>query len=172
MDNKKDIEKIIGIIGIQKLIDIAVPIIDLYLPVQYSPNGEYDNRYFFICLLDFTCNRVSWRKYKGSITHPINGVYLNQIHNKYVKNGIYEKIFEQVLSKYLKNNKEKKLKYQIIDSSFVANKGGMINKNNHLLTDHMKEKNNKIIEKNKNLPKNKRKRPHSLIDFNKYNGRT
>ena len=40
---------------------------------------------------------ASWNKYKGTINYPINGKYLNEIHNKFVKNGIYEEINKRML---------------------------------------------------------------------------
>lgn len=164
-------KKITQKLGINKLIDLAVPIIDLILPIKYSPHQKYDHKYFLICLIDFTTKNVSWNKYKGTIFHPINGKYLNQIHNKYVKYGVYNEINKQLLNNYLKKNREVKLKYQIVDSSFIANKGGLIKKNNKFLNDKVKKK-NKIIEKNnKKLPKKYHKRTESFIDYNRYNGR-
>ena len=91
-------------------VDFSVPIIDLIVPTKYSPNGRYDNRIFLICLIDFVNTQVSWRKYKGTHEYPIKGTYLNrirvrisrsvnshanyarEIHNKYVKNKVYEEI--------------------------------------------------------------------------------
>jgi hypothetical protein len=96
----------------------VVPIVDLLLPVKYSPNGKYDNRYFLMCIIDLTLNGVSWRRYKGSPSHPIDGCYLNEIHNNYKRNGVYEAINKQILNRYLKKGKEDKLRYQIIDSTF------------------------------------------------------
>ena len=68
--------------------------------------------------MNLVLNSVSWRKYEGSPLNPIKGIYLNQIHNKYKKNGVYKAINKQILNRYLKKGKEEKLKYQIIDSSF------------------------------------------------------
>jgi len=73
-------------------VDYSVHIIDLIVPIKYSPNGRYDNRIFLICLIDFVNTQVSWRKYKGTHEYPIKGTYLNRIHNKYVKNKVYEEI--------------------------------------------------------------------------------
>ena len=148
-----------------------VPIVDLLSPVKYSPAGKYDNRYFLLCLMNLVLNSVSWRKYEGSPLNPIGGKYLNQIHNRYKRDGVYKAINKQILNRYLKKGKEEKLRYQIIDSSFVANKGGSVKKNNHLLSDRAKNKNKKIQEMNKKLPKNEQKRLESFIDFNRYNGK-
>jgi hypothetical protein len=75
-------------------------------------------------LIDFVETRTSWNKYKGTIEYPINGKYLNQIHNKYINAGVYTEINKQILNKYLKRGREIKLKRQTIDFSFVSNKGG------------------------------------------------
>ena len=106
--------------SISNLIDIAVPIIDLLSPIKYSPHQKYDNRYFFNCIIDFIESGCYWSSYKGTINYPIDGKYLNQIHNKYVKKDVYEAINKQLLQTYLKKNKAKKLKEQIIDSSFYS----------------------------------------------------
>ena len=153
------------------LIDFAVPIIEFLLPIKYSPNQKYDNRYYITCIIDFINTGTSWNKYKGTIDHPIDGKYLNQIHNKFVKANVYEEINKQLLQKYLQKGKETKLRYQIIDSSFISNKGGSINKNNYLLSDQVKEKNRMIRKTNKKSSKKHKRREESFIDFNKYNGR-
>ena len=160
-----------NIVILKKLINQAVPIIDLLAPVKESPNGIFDNRYFLTCIIDFSSNGTYWTKYSGTKDHPINGKYLNAIHNKYSRCGVYDEINRQVLNKYLEKGKEQKLTDQIIDSSFIANKGGSIKKNNYLLSDKAKQKNKKIRKHNKNAPKNKRKREESFIDYNRYNGR-
>ena len=152
-------------------ISFAVRIIDLSIPIKSSPNQKYDHRYFLTCLIDFVKTSHSWNKFKGSLEFPINGKYLNQIHNKYIKHDVYNEINRQLLNKYLKESKELKLKYQIIDSSFIPNKGGSLKTNNYLLSESIKSKNINIRKLNKTLPKNKRKREESFIDFNKYNGR-
>lgn len=74
------------------------------------------------------------------------------------------------MEKYLKTDRESKLKYQSIDTSYIQNKQGTIN-NNHLLTNKEKQKNIKIIEENKKLPKRDQKRTINFIDFYRYNGR-
>lgn len=153
------------------IIDFAVPIIDLICPIKGSPNNKYDNKYFLICLINFIETNVSWNKYKGTKEYPINGKYLNQIHNKYQRMDVYEEIEKQLLNKYLKTDKECKLKNQIIDSSFIQNKQGCIKKNNYLLSDKEKYKNETIKKINKTLPKNKQLKKTNFIDFNKYNGR-
>ena len=153
------------------LIDFAVPIIDLICPIKYSPNGKYNNRYFINCLIDFLKIGISWNKYKGSHEYPINGKYLNQIHNRYKREGVYDEIEKHIKNKYLKTGREHKLKIQIIDSSFIQNKQGCIKNNNHLLSNEEQQKNIKIRENNKNLPKRKRKKERKFIDFNRYNGR-
>ena len=155
------------------LIDFAVPIIDLLSPIKYSPHQKYDNRYFLTCIINFIETGVSWSNYKGTINYPINGKYLNQIHNKYLKKGIYEEINKQLLTKYLNKNKAIKLKEQIIDSSFISNKAGYVNSqiNNNLLSTKVKQKNKKILEKNKTLLSKKKIKQETFIDFNKYNGR-
>ena len=53
------------------------------VPIKYSPNGEYTHRDFLTCLIDYATKNVSWRKYKGTIDCPIDGRYLNAIHNIY-----------------------------------------------------------------------------------------
>jgi len=121
-------------------IGFSVPIIDLIVPIKYSPNQKYDNKYFLICLMDFVSSCTSWSKYRGTIDHPINGRYLNKIYYKFIKHNVYNEINRQILEKYLKTGKEYKLKYQMIDSSFIANKGGSIKNNNHLLNDETKKK--------------------------------
>ena len=151
-------------------IDFCVPIIDYLCPIKYSPNGKYDNRYFITCLIDFIETSTSWRKYKGTILYPIDGKYLNQIHNKYLKCGVYDEINKQLVEKYLRTDKENKLKYQSIDSSYIQNKQGTIN-NNYLLSTKEKQKNKEILRNNKDLPKNQRKKLINYIDFYRYNGR-
>ncbi len=137
------------------MINFSVPIIDSLCPIKYSPNTKYDNRYFYTCILDFVDKQVSWRKYKGTHEDPINGKYLNKIHNKYVKAGVYKKINEQILIKYLSNGREKKLTCQVIDTSFVTNKQCI-----HNLRD--KKKNKKKYDEHIN---------DNLLQFNSYNGR-
>jgi len=110
--------------------------------------------------MDFLKKNVSWTQYKGFDNLPISGKYLNQIHNKYVKNNIYEEINRQLLNKYLSTDREKKLKYQCIDSTFIANKGGSVKLNNHLL------KKKQFIQ----TPLTKIKK-ETFIDNNRYNGR-
>ena len=127
MKNLKELKKLKNF----NLIDFAVPIIDHICPIGESPNGTYDNRYFLICLLDFIDRGVYWTKYTGTTDYPIKGKYLNEIHNKYQKNGVYDEIERQLKNKYLKTDRESKLKIQIIDSSFIANKQGSIKNNNH-----------------------------------------
>lgn len=153
------------------LINFAVPIINFFCPIHYSPNNKYDNKYLFICLVDFLQTSSSWNKYRGTKEYPINGKYLNQIHNKYVKNGIYDEIEKQLLNKYLKTNRESKLKYQTIDSSFIQNKQGSVKNNDHLLSIKEKNDNEKIRKYNKKVPKNKRKKKRTFIGYNRYNGR-
>jgi hypothetical protein len=129
-------------------IDFATPIIDLICPIGNSPNQKYDNEYFLTCIIDFLKSGFCWTRYNGTPEFPIKGKYLNQIHNKYVNNNVYEEIEKQLKNKYLKHNREPKLKIQIIDSSFIANKRGSIKENNHLLTKEEKLM-NKSIKKNK-----------------------
>ena len=123
-----------------------------------------------ICLTDFINTSTNWTKYKGTIEYPINGKYLNQIHNKYIKNGVYDQINKQLLDRYLKTDKEIKLKYQSIDSSFIPNKKGSIkNKNNNKLLNVTVKDKNKIIEmENKKIKKGgkKKKKKHLLILIN------
>ena len=139
-----------------EMINYIVPIIDVLCPVGYSPNGKYTNKYFITCLIDFLNTSVSWRKYNGFSGFPINGKYLNSIHHKYIKNGVYEAINKALLEKYLKIDKELKLTVQIIDSSFVANKQGI-----HNLQDKPKKKKvKKRINKTKSIKKTIK---HSLI---------
>jgi transposase len=174
-----------------KFIKLATLIANKMCPIYESPNQKYDNEYFLICLVDFYMTRVSWNKYQGTITHPINGKYLNQIHNKYVKKGVYKEIHKEFLREYLKKGKEEKLIHQNLDSTFVANKGGSVNneENNNLLSDKVKARNKKITESeiiknneetndnnnevNNNVNKQKRKKRkiETFIDFNSYNGR-
>jgi hypothetical protein len=158
-------------------INFATSIANIYAPIKYSPNQKFDNYYFIFCLVDFFQNNVSWSKYKGTPLYPIDGKYLNQIHNKFVRLNVYEEINKAVLTCYLKNGREDKLKYQIIDSSFVPNKGGSVNNtaNNDLLSDDVKKKNSIIRKNNKKQElESESKRPQkeeTFIDFNRYNGR-
>lgn len=142
-------------------IDFAVPIIDLLCPIKYSPNGKYDNRYFFKCIIEFLETQVNWQKYKGAKELSIKGnkeisvkgTYLNEIHNKYVKYGVYDQIHKQITILYLKTDRESKLKFQMEDSSFVANKGGSVKNNNHLLSEKEKDDNKKLVQENKKIKK-------------------
>jgi len=153
-------------------VNFAVPIINLLAPIKYSPHQKYDNEYFLVCLIDFVSCGVSWNKYKGTVDHPINGKYLNQIHNKFIRNNVYDEINRQLLNTYLKKGKEDKLKYQSIDSSFIPNKGGSVKNNNHLLSEKVKLKNKIIRKYNKRRPANKKKKKEeTFIDYNRYNGR-
>ena len=145
------------------LISFIVPIIDFICPVGESPNRRYDNKYFLICMLDFVQTRVSWRKYKGTHECPIDGKYLNKIHNKWVKENVYTEIEKQVKNKYLKYDKEHKLKCQMIDSSFIANKGGSVKNNNHLLSDEEKKKNKKYVKIIKIYQKKNKKKKERLL---------
>jgi Transposase DDE domain len=91
---------------------------------------------------------TTWKHYEGNKEFPISGKYLNQIHNKFTRLGVYKEINKQLVNHYLKKGKEIKLKIQNIDSTFVPNKGGSVSKNPR------KDDNEKPI-----------------IDFNSYNGR-
>ena len=131
------------------IIDFAVPIIDVVMPVKYSPARKYDTRYIFTCLLDYFKKGGPWTSYVGlpnDSYDPIKGKYLGDYHRLYVDNGVYDELNRQILNLYLSKGREQKLKYQSIDSSFVANKGGSIEKNNYLLSEKVKNKNN-LIEK-------------------------
>jgi len=100
---------------------------------------------------------------------PIDGKYLNQIHNKFLRNNVYDEINKQLLNRYLKAGKEHKLKYQCIDSSFIPNKGGSVKNNNHLLNDDVKANNLIVHEANKHV--DKKCKEETFIDYNRYNGR-
>ena len=195
--NKKD-KKIIKKYTSFNFIDNMVPIIDLLRPIKETWNKKYSNRDFLICLIDFATTNVSWKHYKGTLDIKINGKYLNQIHNDFIKKSIYTAINKATLQKYIDSHREN-LKYQIIDSSFIANKEGSIKNNNHLLNTQainknalIKKENNLIDEYNNSIKKenqiikkynknNKHKRNkkkyknkkhiETFIDFNKYNGR-
>lgn len=158
---------------VDKFIDLSASIANIYCPMKFSPNQKYDNKYFITCIVDFFMNNTSWSRYRGTPKCPINGRYLNQIHNKYVSAGVYEKINNEVLKCYLKKGREKKLKHQIIDSSFIANKGGSVTNaaNNALLSEDVKKKNKKIKQKNKQNPTKRPTKTETFIDFNRYNGR-
>ena len=151
-------------------IDFATSIADEICPFKKPSNKGFTNEYFIICLIDFIDAYVSWGKYKGTNGYPIRGKYLNEIHNKYCRKGVYDKIHLELTNKYLKRDRECKLKIQIIDSTFIANKQGTSN-NDSLLSNEEKQQNNKIREKNKILPLKKIKKERKFIDFNRYNGR-
>jgi hypothetical protein len=163
--------------GMDMFLKIAVPIADYLAPIKYSPNGSYDNKYFLICLSEFVKNHVHMEHYMGkpySIKNKcIKGHYLNQIHNKYVKCGVYDAINKKLLETYLKKGRSDKIKIQIIDSTYIPNKRGSVKNqtNNYLLSDKVKLKNIKIRENNKICPKKERKKEETFIDFNSYNGR-
>ena len=168
---------------INKYIDIATAILDIKHPVKYSHNGKYDNRYFITCLIDFLKNHTYWRRYKGTPDFPIKGTYLNQIHNKYSKSGVYNDIHKEFVLRYLKKNKSKKIKIQMTDTCFIQNQEGSVKSeyNNKLLPAYIKKQNKDIRKRNKakkrrNRRKNKQnqekmERENTLINFNKYNGR-
>lgn len=144
-------------------IKFATQIADCYCPLR-GTYQKYNNKYFLICLTDFINTSTNWTKYKGTIEYPINGKYLNQIHNKYIKNGVYDQINKQLLDRYLKTDKEIKLKYQSIDSSFIPNKRGSVKdkNNNKLLNANVKDK-NKIIEmENKKIKKGGKKKKGNI----------
>jgi hypothetical protein len=140
------------------LIDFAVPIIDVVMPIKYSPAQKYDTRYIFTCLIDYFKKGGPWTSYVGLENYPndpIKGKYLGEYHRKYVDNGVYDELNRQILNLYLSKGREEKLKYQSIDSSFIANKGGSIEKNNYLLNEKVKDKNNLIEKCNSDLQKKK-----------------
>lgn len=149
---------------------IAEPIANNLMPRYDSPSSKFTNHDFLFCLVDFAKKGIHWCDYMGPPEHPVKGKYLNSIHNRYIKLGVYEEIDKCFLEIYLKKGKEKKLKNQIIDSSFIRNKGGSIKNNNHLLSNDSKKKNKKIKKENILHPNNKKKE-ETFIDNNKYNGR-
>lgn len=174
------------------IVTFSASIADFMVPIKYSPNLKYNYNYFFTCLYDFAISSSSFRKYKGPHNFPIDGKYLNQIHNKLCKNKVYDEINRQLLNRYFKKNKEIKTKYQIIDSSFIQNKGGSVKNNNHLLSEKekiknahirneniwidkenikIKSKNNKINNTNDKIPYIKKKKERTFIENNRYNGR-
>lgn len=158
-------------ISIDIFLKIATPIVDYLCPLKYSPNRKYDNKYYLICLIDFVSRCTCWSNYNGTKEYPINGKYLNQIHNKFIKKNVYNEINKALINKYLSTGREEKLKIQCIDASFIANKRGSIKNNNHLLNDRSKAKNKKIRKHNNKVSINKRKKEHTFIDTNRYNGR-
>jgi IS5 family transposase len=151
-------------------IDFAVPIIDSICPFNNTPNAKYSNRYFIICIVDFIDKHVSWSKYRGTHEYPINGKYLNQIHLRYCREGVYDSILASLTEKYLKYDRESKLKIQSADSSFIANKQGTSD-NSYLLSDEEKQKNNKIRQENENKHPRDWEKESEFIDHNRYNGR-
>ena len=158
------------------LLSIAIPIINLLCPIKYSPNGIYDNEYFFLCLMDFLHSGVYWVRYKGFPGHPIKGKYLNSIHQRYVKNDVYKKIHEAVLKKYLSTGREIKLTTQSIDSSFVANKQGIHNLRDKPTPPRQKRKNKQMMNNKKskyikNVSRYDNNINNKNIQFNKFNGR-
>jgi hypothetical protein len=94
-------------------INFCLPIVNFLSPVHESNSLKYDNKYFLVCIIDFLKTGCYWSRYRGTISYPINGKYLNQIHNKWQKKGVFKEINKQCLEKYLKEGKEKKLKYQM-----------------------------------------------------------
>ena len=44
---------------------------------------------------------VKWTKHKGTPDFPLDGKYLNEIHHRYIKTGVYDAINEALLGKYL-----------------------------------------------------------------------
>ena len=57
----------------------------------------------------------------GRYNGKINGRILNNQHDKYVRLGVYEKLYETILESYKKKNTIKVLS---IDSTFISNKNG------------------------------------------------
>ena len=107
-------------------IDFAVPIINRICPM-YSNNIIYNHKYFLTCIVHFIKTHVSWTQYKGTHDYPIEGKYLNSIHLKYIRAGVYKEINKELLRLYISHNREIKLKNQSIDSTFIANKEGIHN---------------------------------------------
>src|ERR1700738_4796450 len=108
--NKKLINKITKQDSNFDLINFTYPIIDYIVPLKYSPNRKYTNKYFFICLVNFIESGATvWTRYNGTVEYPISGKYLNQIHNYYVNNGVYNAINTALVKKYLSTGKEMKL---------------------------------------------------------------
>lgn len=143
-------------------LDEMVTIAEKIWPFK-SPNVKYSHRDLLKHIFHFIETHVSWRKYLGLPGSPICGKYLNSIHLKYVRKGIYDAINLRFLEIYLENHKCAKLKFQSIDSSFVANKQGIhkTDENNNAITRVPKE----ILEEG-NILSNP-----NLIHNNRYNGR-
>jgi hypothetical protein len=97
-----------------------------------SRNIKYTHEDILSSLIYFTTSKVSWRKFQGKIP----GRYLNALHLKYIKKGIYEKINTHLLELYLEKNRSLKLKYQSIDTSFIANKEGHSNTSVKFITNN------------------------------------
>lgn len=129
-------------------LETAVEVANRLAPIKHSPNKKYSHEYFFRCLIEFTQTSVSWSRYKAPGVDGVSGKYLNSIHQKYVKTGVYEEINKQLLGLYITTGKEEKLKFQVIDSKFVQNQQGSVKSeaNNSLLSTKVKET-NKIILK-------------------------
>ena len=151
-------------------LNIAYQIADILCPIKYSHNAKYDNKYFMICIIDFLECATYWRRYKGTLEYPIDGRYLNKIHNKYVKAGVYVELERQCRNRYLALDKESKMKIQITDTSFIQNHQGSVKSNNHLLSDKEKIANEKIRKFNETVADEDKKRERTFIDNNRYNG--
>jgi hypothetical protein len=68
-------------------------------------------------LIDVISNETYWNRHNGLI----DGKYLNKLHNKYQKLGVYDLLYRIILIGYFGERKFEKLKYQSIDTTFIRN---------------------------------------------------
>ena len=57
---------------------------------KYILHKKYSIKDYICGIIEVISNNISWRKYNGKI----NGRVLNNKHNYYVKNRVYEKLFK------------------------------------------------------------------------------
>jgi transposase len=117
--HEKHLEAILKKISLEQLISIAVPIIDIIVPIKPSPAVKYTNREYFIGILKVLVSGTAWRNSQ----YTIPGKTLNAKHQIFCNTGTYQSIFEQCIDLYLEDNGADKKKYQSLDSSSIQNKG-------------------------------------------------
>lgn len=103
--------------------------INKYRYINHNSNCTYTSDNIFTSLMDQTQNKVYFSR--TMFTKPIiDGKYLNNIHNKFVREHFYVSLYSKILNEYIKETHGLTLGTLSADSMFVCNVLGNIKGNN------------------------------------------
>lgn len=97
--------------------------------ICYNSNTKYTSNELFNSLVNQIQNKVYFSR--KSLDKPIiDGKYLNNIHNKRVREKFYETFYSRALNEYIKETNGTTLSILSIDSTFICNVLGNLRGNN------------------------------------------